>query len=405
MSTLLAGPTGPVRRAGTATSPGQLLQLFRSGHVATRRELQDVTGLARSTVTLRVDALLRAGLLVEGGTGGPTGGRRAVQLAFDDHSPTVLTADLGATHGRLAACTPAGEVLTERVIDTHVARGPERVLARVCDLIERLREYAGRAPASVCGVGMGVPGPVDHAGKRAVRPHIMPGWHDFPIGAYLEDRLGVPACVDNDANVMALGEQRVAQPGDRSLLFVKVGTGIGAALVLGGEIFRGADGAEGDIGHAKIAGLETVCACGAAGCLASSASGGAMARDLREAGLHAKTCSDVVVLAQRGEPLALNVLREASRLLGRVLATVISMVNPERLVIGGDIAHVHEHFLPGLRETLAQLTQPLASANLTISTSQLGDRAGTLGAAVMVTDAVFGADAVDAGLETSAAHA
>lgn len=396
MSTIAPGP---------ATTPGQLLQLFRSGQVATRRELQDVTGLARSTVTLRVDALLRAGLLVEGGMGGPTGGRRAVQLAFDDRSPTVLTADLGATHGRLAVCTPAGEVLRERVIDTEVARGPERVLGRVCGLLEKLREEEGRAPASVCGVGMGVPGPVDHARGRTVRPHIMPGWHDFPIAAYLEDRLGVPACVDNDANVMALGEQRVAYPGERSLLFVKVGTGIGAALVLDGEVFRGADGAEGDIGHAKIAGLDSVCACGARGCLASTASGSAMARDLSAAGLRARTCSDVVALAQRGEPLALNVLREASRLLGRVLATVISMVNPERLVIGGDIAHVHEHFLPGLRETLAQLTQPLASANLTISTSRLGDRAGTLGAAVMVTDAVFGATAVDARLQATGATA
>jgi predicted NBD/HSP70 family sugar kinase len=110
-----------------------------------------------------------------------------------------------------------------------------------------------------------------------------------------------------------------------------------------------------------------------------------------------------VRLAQRGEPAALNRLREASQLLGRVLATVISMVNPERLVLGGDIAHVHEHFLPGLRETLAQLSQPLASANLTISTSRLGDLAGTLGAAVMVTDAVFSADAVDARLDASGA--
>jgi predicted NBD/HSP70 family sugar kinase len=273
----------------------------------------------------------------------------------------------------------------------------------VCDLLEELRDQSERRRESVCGVGMGVPGPVDHARERVVRPHIMPGWHDFPIAQFLQDHLGVPACVDNDANVMALGEQRVAYPDAHSLLFVKVGTGIGAALVLDGTVFRGADGAEGDIGHAKIAGLDSVCACGARGCLASAASGGAIARDLREDGLRAKTCRDAVRLAQRGEPAALNRLREASQLLGRVLATVISMVNPERLVLGGDIAHVHEHFLPGLRETLAQLSQPLASANLTISTSRLGDLAGTLGAAVMVTDAVFSADAVDARLDASGA--
>jgi predicted NBD/HSP70 family sugar kinase len=387
-----------------ATSPGRLLQLFRSGEASTRRELQDLTGLARSTVTLRLDALLRAGYLVEGGTGGPTGGRRAVQLTFDNHRPTVLTADLGATHSRLAVCTAAGEVLADHDIETQISRGPERVLRRVCDLLEEMRKESGRPVKSVCGVGLGVPGPVDHARERVVHPHIMPGWHDFPAAEFLRERLGVPACVDHDANVMALGEQRVAYPGAHSLLFVKVGTGIGSALVLDGTVFRGADGAEGDIGHAKIAGLDKVCACGARGCLASAASGGAIARDLAEQHLRAKTCRDVVKLAQRGEPSALKRLREASHLLGRVLATVISMVNPERLVVGGDIAHVHEHFLPGLRETLAQLSQPLAAANLAISASRLGDLAGTLGAAVMVTDSVFSADAVDARLEASGAH-
>ncbi len=159
---------------------------------------------------------------------------------------------------------------------------------------------------------------------------------------------------------------------------------------------------EGDIGHAKVFGLDTLCACGSRGCLASVASGGALARTLREAGFGTRTTRDVVRLVQQGEPQALEALREAGRQLGGVLATAISMLNPEHVVLGGDLAHVHEHLLPKVRERIDQLTQPLASANLSVSVSRLGDHAGVAGAVVLVRDAVFSAGAVDAALAAAA---
>jgi predicted NBD/HSP70 family sugar kinase len=383
----------------SANSAGRLLQLFRSGHVRTRRELQLVTGLSRSTLTSRVDDLLAGGYLVEDGQAGWGPGRPSAYLRFDDRTPTILTADLGATHGRLAVCDAAGNVLVEQRIESLIAHGPSKVLGRVRRQLARLLKATGRDSGSVCGVGVGVPGPVAFDTGRVLRPPIMPGWENFPVADHLADAFGAPAFVENDANLMGLGEQRAIYPDVHSVLFVKVGTGIGAGFVLDGEVVRGADGAEGDIGHAKVPGSKDICACGAVGCLAAGSSGQAMARDLRAGGRDATTCRDVVSLVQQGDSFAVQVVLEAGRSLGGVLATVVSMLNPAVLVIGGDIAHAHEHFLAGVRETLARETQPLASAHLVVAASALGDWAGIAGAAAMVRERIFSPDSVDEALE------
>jgi predicted NBD/HSP70 family sugar kinase len=384
-----------VPRAAHPNSPGQLLQLFRQGRVATRRELAETTELSRSTVAARVDQLLGAGYLREGGTASSSGGRPPAILTFDDTTPTVLAADLGATHGRVAVTDASGTVLADEVIESRIASGPEAVLSRVGDCFESLLVKAGRPMDSVCGIGIGVPGPVDFTAARVVRPPIMPGWHDFPVRELVGRRFDPPLFLDNDANLMALGEQQVARPDARSLIFVKVGTGIGAGIVVDGDVLRGVDGAEGDIGHVRIRGSTQVCACGAVGCLAASASGGAMVRQLAGQGLDVEFSRDVVALVRAGNAPTMTAVRDASLLVGEVLATAVALLNPEVLVIGGDIAATGEHFLRGVHESLLRRTQPLATRRLTVTTADLGDRAGVGGAVVMVREQVFSADAID----------
>jgi len=375
-----------------------LLQLFRTGTVATRGELQRVTGLARSTLSFRVDALLAAGYLtVDGSVAHPRPGRPSTRLRVNDQATTVLATDLGATHGRLAVCTAAGEVITETVIESSIAKGPTTVLATVTSELDRLLEQSGRSADTLRGVALGVPGPVNWHTGRIARSISMPGWDDYPVRDHLASHYSVPAVVDNDANLLGLGEQRRIYPDAHIVLFVKIGTGIGASMIMDGMLLRGSDSAEGDIGHAKIPDLEETCSsCGEQGCLAATASGRAMVRDLRRLGRLPLTTRDVVDLVREGDPEAVRIVTAAGRAVGDVLSTAVSLLNPDILVIGGDIAHAHERFVGGVRDTVLHRSQPLATAHLVIAPTVLGDRAGITGAAAMVADAIFGSDAVDA---------
>ena len=338
----------------SANSAGALLQLFRTRRARTRNDVQTLTGLARSTVTYKIDSLLDAGYLIADGSIVDGRGRPSTRLRLNDHDTTVLAADLGATHGRLAVATAAGEVLAETVIESAIAKGPTVVLSTVHKEFARLLKSSGSRPvAAFAASGWECPDPVNWTTGRIARSISMPGWDDYPLRDELAEHYELPAVVDNDANLLGLGEQRRIYPGAHLILFVKIGTGIGASVILDGGLLRGSDSAEGDIGHAKIIGVEETCrSCGARGCLAATASGRAMVRDLQRLGHHPETTRDVVALVRAGEPQAVGIVTAAGRALGDVLSTAVSLLNPDVVVIGGDIAHAHEHFLLGVRETL-----------------------------------------------------
>lgn len=386
---------------------GHLLELIRTGQVRTRRGLQETTGLSRSTVTSRIDQLVVAGYLRESGVAAAPRGRPSAVLAFHEQHGVVLAADLGATHARAAVCDLAGRSLAEVAQNLRIVGGPEVVLDWLEATWRGLLGSTGVPADRVVGLGVCVPGPVDVATGRTVQPPIMPGWHDYPIRERLARTFGVPGFVENDANAMAFGEYHAGSTASPSLLFVKVATGIGAGMVVDGRVVRGADGGSGDIGHVRLEHADTgpLCACGARGCLAASASGGAIARRLREQGLDAETSRAAVRLAQAGDARAVALVREAGLLLGDVLATAVSLLNPRTLVIGGDLVRAQEHFMGAVRERLHQRTQPLATRNLQVVTSPLGDRAGVLGAARLIIEEVFSPDAVNRALseETAAA--
>jgi predicted NBD/HSP70 family sugar kinase len=387
-------------------SAGAMLQLIRHGHATTRADLAEQTGFGRSTVAQHVTALLAHKLLVED-AGPSSGGRPVTLLTFNTSAGVALAADLGATHSRVAVSDLAGSVLAETTADLEITLGPDEVLEWVNDRFEELLARAGRRPDEVRGIGIGVPGPIDFAAGCAVVPPIMPGWDGVPLPAYFADRYDAPVLVDNDVNIMALGEY-FTNWRDRTehLLFVKVGTGIGCGIVAGGRIYRGADGAAGDVGHIRVASdREVVCSCGNVNCLEAIAGGQAMARQLAEAGHHAEVSRDVVQLVRQGNVQAVQVVRQAGRVLGEVLASLVNFFNPAAIIIGGDVADADEQLLAGVREVIYSRSLPLATRHLRIARSALEDRAGVTGAAVLAIESALAPAVIDRAIADQAASA
>jgi predicted NBD/HSP70 family sugar kinase len=396
----------PVRRgrgAGQA-SAGELLELVRSRRAVTRGALQQATGLSRATVGQRLDRLFRAGWLREGAGGpvdSPLGGRPSITLEFDDEHAVVLAADLDTRHARAAVLSLSGEILAEHSGTLVVEDGPDVALGELGRWFGELLEKTGLGTESVCGVGLAVPGPVDTETGRVVQPPIMPGWDGYDIRSRLSRALtehtgaaAVPVLVDNDANLMAYGEQRTGYPDCSAFVLVKVSTGIGAGVVVDGAVFRGIDGGAGDIGHIRVPeGAQTLCRCGSYGCLAAIASGGAVARRLAEAGVPAASGSDVRDLLASGHPDAVGLAREAGRRVGDVLATVVTLLNPGVLMIAGDLAGTP--FLTGVRELLYQRALPRSTAHLDVVTARLGDRSGLVGAGAMVVEHLYAPERVE----------
>ncbi|MFA9446983.1 ROK family protein [Egicoccus sp. AB-alg6-2] len=389
-----------------AGSPGHLLTLLRAGSASTRPQLAAITGLARSTVAQRVDALLATGLVIEDGATASTGGRPATRLRFRPDAGLVLVGDLGATHARVGVTDLAGAVLAEVAEDVDIAAGPGAVLdwlgAHFADLLSSI----GRSADEVRGVGIGVPGPVEHDSGRPVSPPIMPGWDAYPIPEHFAERFpGAPVLVDNDVNIMALGEYWTSfRRSVDDLLFIKVGTGIGCGIVASGRIHRGAQGAAGDLGHVQVPGYEdAVCRCGNVACVEAIAGGQALADRLRAAGHDTRNARAVVELVAAGDRDAIRMVRDAGRTLGHVLAAAVNFFNPAVIVIGGDVANAHEPLLAGIREVVYQRSLPLATRHLRVVHSQLGDGAGIRGASAMVVEHLLAPATVDELVTTAAA--
>ncbi|MFJ8465057.1 ROK family transcriptional regulator [Streptomyces swartbergensis] len=400
----MTGRSGRTGRGAGQASAGELLELVRSRRAVTRGALQQATGLSRATVGQRLDRLFRAGWLREGAGGpvdSPLGGRPSITLEFDDEHAVVLAADLDTRHARAAVLSLSGEILAEHSGTLVVDDGPDLLLGELGRWFGELLEKTGRGAESVCGVGLAVPGPVDTETGRVVQPPIMPGWDGYDIRSRLSRALAehmgaaeVPVLVDNDANLMAYGEQRTGYPDCSAFVLVKVSTGIGAGVVVDGAVFRGIDGGAGDIGHIRVPeGAQTLCRCGSYGCLAAVASGGAVARRLAEAGVPAASGSDVRDLLASGHPEAVGLAREAGRRVGDVLATVVTLLNPGVLMIAGDLAGTS--FLTGVRELLYQRALPRSTAHLDVVTSRLGERSGLVGAGAMVVEHLYAPERVE----------
>jgi glucokinase-like ROK family protein len=345
------------------------------------------------------------GLVIEGDVGPSTGGRPPRRLTFRADAGHVLVADLGATSIDVALTALDGRVLAHHDEPASIEAGPDAGLDRVDALFETLLRTTTGIPGRLWGVGIGVPGPVEFESGRPISPPIMPGWDGYPVRDRLSARYDAPVWVDNDVNVLALGEWRSGiAAGHDNVIVVKVGTGIGAGIIADGRLHRGAQGSAGDVGHIQVSdNRDVVCRCGNVGCLEALAGGGAIARDgetaaregrslrLREA-LDRRgtvTAEDVARAASFGDPVAVELLQEAGRRIGSMLASVVNFFNPSLVVIGGGVAQSGDALLASIREAVYGRSLPLATRDLQIRRSSLGGLAGVIGASSMVVDQLF----------------
>jgi glucokinase-like ROK family protein len=379
-----------------------LLRLLRDNGPISRAELGDAVHLSRSKLAVELDRLTENGLVEGAGLAASRGGRRSsiVQLSS---GLRFLGVDIGATSVDVAVTDGELRVLSQASEQVEVRRGPETVLAVVLDLIAKLR--AEGFAQEVHGAGVGVPGPVSFRDGVPVAPPIMPGWDRFPVRSVLSQHLGCPVVVDNDVNIMALGEMHAGLARTvEDFLFVKIGTGVGCGIVVDGSVYRGVSGSAGDIGHIRVDDDGPVCACGNIGCLEAYFSGAALARDATEAARSGRsgdladrlaesdsvTAVDVGAAAAAGDPVAVEMVRDGGRRLGFLLAGLVSFFNPGMVVIGGGVAAGLGHpLLAELRSVVYRRSLPLATGNLPLVLSEMGEAAGVVGAARLVSDSLF----------------
>ena len=369
-----------------------------------RSELTDALGVSRSKISLEVGHLLEAGLLVEDGLAESEGGRRSSLLRIPRSAGLIAAVDLGATSIDVALSTLGSELVAHRGEPADVREGPKAVLRRVKDLLSGLLEEQGASQNDVRAIGVGVPGPVEQASGLLRSPPIMPGWDGFPIRDAFAGEYAAPVFVDNDVNVMALGEHwgGVARGVD-NLLFVKVGTGIGGGIIADGRLYRGIQGCAGDIGHICADPEGPVCSCGNHGCLEAMAGAPAIVSKAERCAREGLapilsevmgekgelSARDVGEAASLGDYRALEIIRESGRLVGGVLATLVSTLNPSLIVIGGGVANIGHSLLAEIRSTVYRRSLPLATRNLPIVLSELEGEAGVTGASVLAAEGVL----------------
>ena len=403
-------PEGPEMRglpvtlhSATADHLVPILDLIRFGQANTRPEISRVMGLGRTVVTQRVAELIEAGLVVDGTMAESTGGRPSRSLAFNASLGVLLVAELGATAVNAALTNLSGDILERRHEDIDIADGPDIVLGIVERIFDDL--VAAHPQPDVWGVGIGLPGPVEFSNGSPTSPPIMPGWDRFPVRVRLSSRYHAPTWIDNDVNLLALGElRRGIAIGVEDAIFVKIGTGIGAGLISEGQLHRGAQGAAGDIGHVRVTESTTeVCRCGKVGCLEALAGGHAIARRaLAAAHAHSSpflaellasgqtlTAQDVSTAAARGDLVANQILSESGQLIGQTIAAMVNFFNPSLVIIGGGVANAGDRFLASIRQSIYERSLPLATRDLRIARSELGDVAGIYGAAALVADQIL----------------
>ncbi|MFJ8834021.1 ROK family transcriptional regulator [Micromonospora aurantiaca] len=381
----------------------RLLRLLRDDGPRSRVELADLLGLPRARFAAEVDRLTTLGLVETAGPAASRGGRRSslLRVGAQVRFGAVLVGD-----GTLRVALTDGELnpLARHDEPVDVRLGPDVVVGRIVELLGKLRVEAGLT--SLTGVGVALPAPVEVRDGTPVSAPALPGWHRFPVRDTLAAELGCPVQVDNDANAMALGERHAGtgRPFD-DFLYVKLGEAIGCGLVLAGSLYRGAASGAGDIGHFQLTEDGPLCGCGNNGCVEAYCGDVALVREAvsaaragrstaladRLAAAGRLSVADVAAAATEGDPAAQTLVRDAARRLGRVLVGLVSFVNPAIVIIGGAPAGIGPVLLAEIRGVVYRRSTPLATGSMPIVLSDLGDTAGLIGAAHLVSTQTYAA--------------
>src|SRR5690349_9476066 len=355
----------------------RVIRALREGGQISRAEIARRTGLSRSTVSSLVADLQADGLVVErpepGLAHGSQGGRPPILLSFDASAGAAVGIDFGHSHLRVAVSDLASTILAER----------SRPLDTDHDAQEGLD--AGAERSAVIGAGMGLPGPIGSGEGVVGTSAILPGWIGMTAEAEMRRRLEIPVMVDNDANLGALAEAAFGAGRDAGdLIYLKVSSGIGAGLILNGRLYRGAAGLAGELGHVLVAPDGIVCRCGNRGCLETVAATGALVDLLRRSHGDDFTIEAMLAGARDGDAGCRRVIHDAGRALGTVAATLLNVLNPELLIVGGQLAGAGDILLDGMRESVARAALPETSRSAELVAGVLGERAHVLVALALV---------------------
>lgn len=397
-------PPELVRLGDRFVAMSVVAQLIASGTANTKPELAKSTGLARSTIDSCLAQLSALGLVLsDGHSNGSRTGRPAEQQRINPDAGAILVFDITPNHVRLAVAGTDQRLLANERSTFSLDAGPEKTLAFAVEHVDKLLTKLGIDRQHLAATVVSLPGPVDTRRGVPVRPPIMPGWDNFGVAEYMRREFGCPCVVDNDANIMAIGEARVLPRDQCPMIVIKVGTGIGGGLVTAqGTLHRGADGAACDIGHLRVPGdHDVVCPCGNIGCIEALASATAITRNLAElTGRPDLDQTDLQEMLRTGDPLAVRLIRDAAALLGETVASLINVYNPARLVLSGPLTAMTDDLLAGVRAVAYQRALPLATRNLTLTHSVIGDLAGVVGGVVLGIEQALSPEAL---MERSAA--
>jgi predicted NBD/HSP70 family sugar kinase len=386
---------------GLSTTAGSIFKIIRDQGPLYPADIVRRTGLAKSTVSVYIDRLISAGLIREEDL--PERKRRKLKVA--ESAGYVIGVDLGQTHLHVGLCDLEAEVRDSVAESVDLLNSsPESILARVVRAARELSARNSLDPRSLSGIGFGVPGPVDYAHGVPVSPPVMPGWDRFPLASVLAREFTCPVFVDNDVNILALAERdKGAAAQDPDFLYIKVGSGIGAGIMVNGRIYRGCKGAAGDIGHISINGDDTLCHCGNRGCLEAIAGGRALAlrgdaaarsgasRFLAERMSEGAAATPELIAkgAAMGDEECLMLVISSGKCLGDVIAKLVNFFNPSLIVVGGGLANLGERYIASVRESVYGRSTPLATSDLIIKRSTLNERSGVIGASILVLDEIF----------------
>lgn len=367
-----------------------LLSLIATGAASSRAALLEASRLSRVTVTQRLNALLSSGLVRETERTLPSGGRPTRVLAVGVNAGIILVANIGETHIHLAAMDLQPEIVCQVTIPLSSPGDPGATLHQIRKAFSELLAHNDVADPFLFGISLSLPTPVDYKRGCVVGPSVLPGWDEFDIKGWLGTHYDAPIFVENDVNLMTIYEHRHNFPTVDDMFFIKAGTGIGSGIVTGGKVFRGAQGAAGDIGHIQFTSDDPpLCRCGKLGCVEARAGGWAIARDLTTKGFSAENARDVVQLVESNKPEAIMLVRRAGQTIGEVASDVVSILNPSLIVVGGTLAKTGEYLLSGVRELVYQRCLPLATRELQIVLADPQPDSALFGAAHLVLDDIF----------------
>jgi predicted NBD/HSP70 family sugar kinase len=400
-SLVLVSETTTGYRVDPPASSGAVFSLIRQGIAQTRRDISRFTSLAPSTVSLRVEALIDEGLIEEAEREGSTGGRQPRVLRVRGEAGTVASAALGARHFTLALADMVGRPIDVTEVPIDVASGPTVIVDKIWSSVEAALARCGLAPSSLRGIALGVPAPVDSRLGTVSSSAQLPGWDHLDLYALLRGHTPTPAVIENDANLLAMAEHRLAGPAVENMLAVKVGGRIGSGIIAGGHLYTGASGAAGEISHSATDGVSFIhCSCGTENCLESVASGSAIIARLRGEGFDITTTADLIALSSAGTPAAIEALRDSGKRVGEVLAEVVNFLNPNLVVFGGSLSAA-DAFVAAVRGTVFQRCLPIVTAGLEVKVGLAGPDAEAQGGINLILERILTPEAIDRAIAQS----